>query len=82
MYANVRAVFVPGDTFRTGDADRARLRVGGKRVRVQAKGLQGYGSRTGSHYPGNASSVTRFRMKRRTAANTNRVDDASSSTTG
>jgi len=57
MYADVRAVFVPGDTLRTGDVDGTRLRVSGKRVRVQTERVPGHGSRTGGHHPGSGPSV-------------------------
>lgn len=37
VHADVRAVPVSGDPPRTGDLDRARLRSGGERLRVQAE---------------------------------------------
>lgn len=60
VYANVRTVSVLGDTLRASDADRPRLRVGGKRMRVQAKRIQSYGPRASVYYSSNASSVDRF----------------------
>lgn len=35
MHADLRAVFVSGDTARAGDADRPGLRAGRERMRLQ-----------------------------------------------
>jgi len=57
VYANVRTIFVPGNTFGTGDTNRPGLRARGKWMRMQTKGFQVHRTRTGVNDSGNASSV-------------------------
>lgn len=57
VYANLRTILVPGNTFGTGDTDRPGLRARGKWMRMQTKGLQVQRTRIGVYYSGNASSL-------------------------